>query len=229
VSLLLSPLDALAERLGLARTSELLVVAVTHSSYAAEHDCESNERLEFLGDAVVNLAIADLILTSYPELNEGSGSLVRSRVVNEASLALAAQRLDLASCLRIGRGVRKEHGLERPSLLADAFEAVVAALYLESGYEAAKSFVQSSLADAVAEAALRPGEIDPKTRLRQWSEATGLGSPVYDVVPEGPSHDVTFTATVSVNGVLLASGQGRSKKSAEVEAAEAAWKGRTDA
>jgi ribonuclease-3 len=73
VSLLLSPLDALAERLGLARTSELLVVAVTHSSYAAEHDCESNERLEFLGDAVVDLAIADLILTSYPELNEGSG------------------------------------------------------------------------------------------------------------------------------------------------------------
>jgi ribonuclease-3 len=229
VSLLLSPLDALAERLGLARTSELLVVAVTHSSYAAEHDCESNERLEFLGDAVVDLAIADLILTAYPELNEGSGSLVRSRVVNEASLALAAQRLELAGCLRIGRGVKKEHGLERPSLLADAFEAVVAALYLESGYEAAKRFVQSSLAEGVAEAALRPGEVDPKTRLRQWLEAAGIGTPVYDVVPEGPSHDVTFTATVSANGELLASGQGRSKKSAEVEAAEAAWKGRTDA
>jgi ribonuclease-3 len=229
VSLLLSPLDALAERLGLARRSELLVVALTHSSYAAEHGCESNERLEFLGDAVVDLAIADLILTAYPELNEGSGSLVRSRVVNEASLALAAQRLDLANCLRIGRGVKKEHGLERPSLLADAFEAVVAALYLEAGWEAARRFVQESLAGAVAEAALRPGEVDPKTRLRQWSEATGLGTPAYDVVAEGPSHDVTFTAAVHVAGEHLATGQGRSKKSAEVEAAEEAWKRRDDA
>ncbi len=229
MSLLLSPLDALAERLGLARSSELLVVAVTHSSYAAEHGCESNERLEFLGDAVVDLAIADLILTAYPELNEGSGSLVRSRVVNEASLAVAAQRLDLANCLRIGRGVKKEHGLARPSLLADAFEAVVAALYLESGWEAARRFVQESLKGAVAEAALRPGEVDPKTRLRQWSEATGQGTPVYDVVAEGPSHDVTFTAAVHVAGERLATGQGRSKKSAEVEAAEEAWKGRDDA
>jgi ribonuclease-3 len=229
VSLLLSPLDALAERLGLARRSELLVVALTHSSYAAEHGCESNERLEFLGDAVVDLAIADLIFTAYPELNEGSGSLVRSRVVNEASLAVAAQRLNLANCLRIGRGVKKEHGLERPSLLADAFEAVVAALYLEAGWAAARRFVQESLAGAVAEAALRPGEVDPKTRLRQWSEATGLGTPAYDVVSDGPSHDVTFTAAVHVAGEQLATGRGRSKKSAEVEAAEEAWKRRDDA
>jgi ribonuclease-3 len=139
VSLLLSPLDALAERVGLARASELLCVALTHSSYAAEHECESNERLEFLGDAVVDLAVADLIVTAYPALNEGSGSLVRSRVVNESSLAEAATRLDLASAMRIGRGVKKEHGLERPSLLADAFEAVVAAIYLENGYDAAKA------------------------------------------------------------------------------------------
>ena len=228
MSLLLSPLDALAERLGLARTSELLLVALTHSSYAAEHDCESNERLEFLGDAVVDLAVADLIITRYPELNEGTGSLVRARVVNEASLAHAAKRYDLADALRIGRGVRKEHGLERPSLLADAFEAVTAALYLERGYDVAKAFVQSSLADAVAEAALRPGEVDPKTRLRQWSEARGLGTPVYDVVADGPSHDTTFTANVEVAG-RSASGQGRSKKAAEANAADAAWEGHTDA
>ena len=197
-------------------------MALTHSSYAAEHDCESNERLEFLGDAVVDLAVADLIITRYPELNEGTGSLVRSRVVNEASLADAAKRYDLGRALRIGRGVRKEHGLERPSLLADAFEAVTAALYLEKGFSAAKEFVQSSLADDVAEAALRPGEVDPKTRLRQWSEAKGLGTPVYEVVADGPSHDVTFTATVEVAG-LAASAQGRSKKVAEANAADAAW------
>ncbi|MGD0691265.1 MAG: ribonuclease III domain-containing protein, partial [Acidimicrobiales bacterium] len=163
MSLLLSPLDALAERAGLSRESEILAVALTHSSYAAEHQCESNERLEFLGDAVVDLAVADLIVTAYPQLNEGSGSLVRSRVVNESSLAEAATTLDLASSIRVGRGVKKEHGLERPSLLADAYEALVAAIYLENGYDAAKTFVHESLADAVAEAALHPGDSDPKT------------------------------------------------------------------
>jgi ribonuclease-3 len=228
VSLLLSPLDALAERVGLSRTSELLGVALTHSSYAAEHECESNERLEFLGDAVVDLAVADLIVTAHPELNEGSGSLVRSRVVNEASLAEAATRLDLASAMRIGRGVKKEHGLERPSLLADAFEALVAAIYLENGYDAAKSFVHESLAEAVADAALRPGDGDPKTRLRQWSEANGLGTPDYEVTVSGPNHDAMYSALVRVADLVMGSGEGRSKKSAEARAAEAAW-GRRDA
>ena len=226
--MLQSQLDALAERVGLARASEVLAVAMTHSSYAAEHECESNERLEFLGDAVVDLAVADLIVTAYPELNEGSGSLVRSRVVNESSLAEAATRLDLASAMRIGRGVKKEHGLERPSLLADAYEALVAAIYLEQGYEAAKSFVHATLGDAVADAASRPGDSDPKTRLRQWSEANGLGTPDYDVTSSGPSHDATYRAVVRLARRAMGTGEGRSKKSAEASAAEDAW-GRRDA
>lgn len=226
--MLQSPLDSLAERVGLARASALLAVAMTHSSYAAEHECESNERLEFLGDAVVDLAVADLIVTAHPELNEGSGSLVRSRVVNESSLAEAATRLDLASAMRIGRGVKKEHGLERPSLLADAYEAVVAAIYLEKGYDAAKSFVQVTLGDAVADAASRPGDGDPKTRLRQWSEANGLGTPDYDVTSSGPSHDATYRAVVRIARREMGLGEGRSKKSAEARAAEDAW-GRRDA
>jgi len=226
--LLQSPLESVAERVGLARESELLRTALTHSSFAAEHGCESNERLEFLGDAVVDLAVADLIVTAYPELNEGSGSLVRSRVVNESSLAEAATQLDLASAMRIGRGVKKEHGLERPSLLADAYEAVVAAIYLENGYDAAKSFVHDKLRDAVADAASRPGDSDPKTRLRQWSEANGLGAPDYDVTSSGPSHDATYAAVVRIARRVMGSGQGRSKKSAEASAAEDAW-GRRDA
>lgn len=225
MSLLLSPHDALAERLGLTRSSEYLEIALTHSSYAAEHDCESNERLEFLGDAVVDLAVADLILKQHPELNEGTGSLVRSRVVNESSLADAASRIDLASFMRIGRGVKKEHGLERPSLLADAFEAVVAAIYLEKGYDAAKNFVQECLKDGVNEAARHPGEVDPKTRLRQWCEANALGSPSYEVSAEGPSHDTIYTAVVVVNG-RASSGTGRSKKAAEAVAADVAWRER---
>jgi ribonuclease-3 len=228
VSLLLSPLDALAERVGLARASGLLVIAVTHSSYAAEHGCESNERLEFLGDAVVDLAVADLIVAEYPELNEGSGSLVRSRVVNESSLAEAATRLELAGAMRVGKGVKKEHGLERPSLLADAFEALVAAIYLENGYGAAKSFVHEMLRDAVADAAATPGDSDPKTRLRQWSEANGLGTPDYDVTSSGPSHDAMYAAVVRISNKPMGAGEGRSKKSAEARAAEDAW-GRRDA
>ena len=214
--------------MGLARESELLRTALTHSSFAAEHGCESNERLEFLGDAVVDLAVADLIVTAYPELNEGSGSLARSRVVNESSLAAAATQLDLASAMRIGKGVKKEHGLERPSLLADAYEALVAAIYLENGYDSARSFVHDTLRDAVADAASRPGDSDPKTRLRQWSEANGLGTPDYDVTSSGPSHDATYAAVVRIARRAVGSGQGRSKKSAEASAAEDAW-GRRDA
>ena len=228
MNLLLSPLDALAERVGLSRESDVFSTALTHSSYAAEHGCESNERLEFLGDAVVDLAVADLIVTGYPELNEGSGSLVRSRVVNESSLAAAATRLDVASAMRIGRGVKKEHGLERPSLLADAFEALVAAIYLENGYDAAKSFVQDMLREDVADAASRPGDGDPKTRLRQWSEANGLGTPDYEVTSSGPSHDATFSAVVRLSRRIMGTGEASSKKGAEARAADDAW-GRRDA
>lgn len=206
--------------------SELLALAVTHSSYAAEHDCTSNELLEFLGDAVVDLAVADLIVTQYPELDEGSGSLVRSRVVNEASLARAAQRLNLGDYIRIGRGEVKSHGLERPSLLADAFEAIVAALYLEKGFDVAKAFVHSALAEDVASAALRPDDVDPKTRLRKWSESAGFGVPVYAVTFDGPAHETIFDATVSIGGIVRGTGQGRSKKNAETAAALSAWEHR---
>jgi ribonuclease III len=222
-------LDSVAERIGLVSTSSVLQTALTHSSYAAEHDVESNERLEFLGDAVVDLAIADLIVMRYPELDEGTGSLVRSRVVNEAALARAARAIDLGPALRVGRGVMKENGTERPSLLADAFEALVAAIYLERGYEAAKAFVQAALAEEVAEASRVPGDVDPKTQLRQWAEATGRGTPLYEVAEQGPSHDKTYVATVLVEGVVVASGEGRSKKSAEASAALAAWRDHVDA
>jgi ribonuclease III len=225
---MVSSLDVVAERLGLAGTSPLLLTALTHSSYASEHDAESNERLEFLGDAVVDLAIADLIVTKYPELNEGTGSLVRSRVVNEAALAGAARRLDLGDVLRVGKGVKKENGAQRPSLLADAFEAVVAALYLERGYDAAKLFVHAALDDDVAAAAKVPGDVDPKTQLRQWAESKGLGTPTYEVEASGPSHAVTFLATVRV-GDVVASGEGRSKKGAEADAALSAWREHADA
>jgi ribonuclease-3 len=212
---------ALAVQLGLEPGSLALRQALTHSSYAAEHGGDSNERLEFLGDAVVDLVVADHIVLSYPHLNEGSASVVRSRVVNEDSLATAARELSLGEYLRLGRGVVKEKGAERSSLLADAFEAVVAAVYLERGFEAAQDVILQRLRGAIAEASLSD-TLDDKTRLRRWAESQGMGGPVYEVTSTGPSHDVTFVATVSV-GTLLASASGSTKKRAEANAAAAAW------
>ncbi len=209
----------LAVRVGLDPNSAWLEVALTHSSYAAENECESNERLEFLGDAVVDLAVADLIVNDYPALDQGEGSLVRSRVVNEAALARAAERLDLATHVRLGKGEVKKGGRERPALLADAFEALVAALYLDRGYDAARSFVVDQLRADVAEAARTPKEVDPKARLTQWAQETGRGRPTYSVVAEGPSHSRTFTAVVSIDGVVRGRGEGTSKKTAEAAAA----------
>ena len=229
MSLLTSTLEALANHLGISPESELLHVALTHSSYAAEHDCISNERLEFLGDAVVDLAVADLITREYPELNEGTGSLVRSRVVNEGSLASLARRLELGSNIKVGKGEIKSGGTDRDSLLADAFEAVVAALYLENGFQSACDFVQAMMADDVSDASLAPDEVDPKTQLRQWSEQLGHGTPVYEVTGSGPLHATTFEATVRVGSLLVASGHGRSKKSAESQAAKAALERRINA
>ncbi|MDE3008838.1 MAG: ribonuclease III [Acidobacteriota bacterium] len=226
MSLSVSPLVDLAARVGLSPTSALLTTAMTHSSYAAEHGVTSNERLEFLGDAVVDLAIADLIVRDFPELDEGSGSLVRSKVVNESSLAEAARVLALGAVVRVGKGVQKENGRERPSLLADAFEALVAAIYLECGYELARDFVQRALRADVEAALTEPGAVDPKTRLRQWSEARGRGTPRYEVTADGPSHAVTFEARVFLVDEQWAVGHGRSKKAAEADAARRAWERR---
>ena len=218
---------ALAVQLGLAPGSRALRQALTHSSYVAEHEGESNERLEFLGDAVVDLAVADYIVGRFPQVNEGAASILRSRVVNEDSLADVARRLRLGELLRLGRGVLKEKGHERSSLLADAFEAVIAAVYLEAGYDAARDVVVEHLETAIV-AASHDDTLDPKTRLKRWAEGHGLGAPEYEVVSTGPPHDVTFVATVSV-GSTLASASGPSKKRAEVNAAAAAWEEVSDA
>lgn len=226
---LLSATDALARRLGLASDAPLLRTALTHSSYAAENGVVSNERLEFLGDAVVDLVVTDAIIRDYPSLDQGTGSLARSKVVNEATLAEAAERLGVAHAVLLGRGEQKSQGAFRPSQLADTFEALVAAVYLDRGYEAARDFVLGELGDALRDAAATPDEVDPKSRLRQWAEARGLGAPTYRVDGEGPSHATLFAAQVFVNGVLAGTGSGRSKKAAEVAAALAAWEGRNDA
>ena len=218
---------ALAVKLGLSPDSHALRQALTHSSYAAEHGGESNERLEFLGDAVVDLAVADYIVGRFPLVDEGAASVLRSRVVNEDSLAEVARHLHLGDLLRLGRGVIKERGHERSSLLADTFEAVVAAVYLEAGYDAARDVVVHHLESGIVKAS-HDDTLDPKTRLKRWAESRELGTPEYEVVANGPPHDVTFVATVSV-GTTLVSASGPSKKRAEINAAAAAWEEVSDA
>lgn len=220
---------SLAERLGFEAQSALFERAVTHSSYSGEHDVESNERLEFLGDAVVNLAIADAILRDYPQLNEGSGSLARSRVVNEESLAAVAREIGVPDVLRLGKGEAKSGGSTRPSLLADAFEAIIGALYLERGAHAAVQAVQELLAEALAEAARSRLVSDAKSQLRQWAESQGFGPPNYEVSVTGPDHDPTFHVRVTVDHAVVGEATGRSKKAAEIAAALVAWEGRRNA
>mgnify|MGYP003703562885 FL=1 len=226
---LTSVAKSLSERLGFAPDSPLFTRAVTHSSYAGEHGEESNERLEFLGDAVVNLAVADAILRDYPALNEGSGSLARSRVVNEQSLAAVAHDLGLPDVLRLGKGEMKSGGAYRPSLLADALEAVLGALYLECGAEVAIRTAHELLAPLLADAAASPLASDAKSQLRQWAESQGFGPPHYDVTVSGPDHDPLFFVRVSVDHAVVGEATGRSKKAAEVAAALAAWEGRRHA
>ena len=221
--MVITDLVTFAQTIGLSAESPVLEEALTHSSYAAEHDCASNERLEFLGDAVLGLIVAEYVLATYPEFNEDRASVLRTRVVNEDALADCARAIALGGVVRVGRGEIKQHGYERASLLADAFEAVIAALYLDRGYEAARDFVLDALADTIAEAAAAGSTMDPKSQLVQWSLRSGHGNPIYTVVAHGVAPEVTFVADV-VAGPVSGRGEARSKKKAELAAASAAWK-----
>ncbi|MEI6710013.1 MAG: ribonuclease III [Actinomycetota bacterium] len=213
----------LSARLGVSTENEMLLVALTHSSYAKEHHATSNERLEFLGDAIVDLIVAQHLYSAFPTIDEGEATIARSQVVNEAALARFARVLDLGSLLRVNKGVEREGGRERDSILADAFEAVIAAVYLERGLEHTTEVLLSLLGQAIAEAVAHPMHADPKAQLRKWSESNGKGQPTYEVTADGPSHAVQFVAQVLIGGEVIATGQGTSRKSAEAQAALTAW------
>jgi ribonuclease-3 len=202
---------------------DLLKTALTHSSYAHEVGgaVAFNERLEFLGDAVVQLAVTDWLYRRHPEWGEGRLSEARASVVRESSLAKASRRLGLGRRLRLGRGEALTGGRDKPSLLADAFEAVVGACYLSMGVEGAAKMVVAALQDALdASEHLRR---DYKTLLAERVIRTG-SVPRYQVVEEsGPEHDKRFTVSVCWGGAEQGRGSGRSKKEAEQAAAAAAW------
>lgn len=200
---------------------ELLVRALTHVSYERRKGAGHNEVLEFLGDAVLGLAVSDLLMRHNPEKNEGDLSRMRAGLVNSAVLAEKAAALKLGPLLRLGKGEERSDGRGKPSILAGAFEALLGAVYQDGGYEAARRIVERYFVADVAERNL--GQQDFKTRLQEISQMLFHEPPVYRIVAElGPDHDKCFVTEIAVGGKILGKGQGKSKKQSEQEAAECA-------
>ena len=218
-------LTGLADRLGHDfGDPELLSRALAHRSWCAETPGNpSNERLEFLGDAVLGLVVTDHVFRTYPDLPEGELAKVRASVVSAAALADVAAELDLGRALLLGKGEDASGGREKPSILADALEAVIGAVYLDGGWESAADVLLGLLGDRIAAAAAGPGGQDYKTRLQELSARSFEDVPSYVVVDEGPDHAKRFFATVVLGGRPRGRGEGRSKKQAEQAAARCAW------
>ena len=229
MAIAVSPIVELESVLGHTfRDPRLLLQALTHSSRIPERTAEDspgdNEKLEFLGDAVLELLVSEELVQTFPEWSEGQLSKSRARLVNAASLCIAAQRLDLGKHLRLSRGEEKTGGRSKPALLADAYEAIVAAIYLDAGLDAARRFVRKSLIAGVfmaaGDALMRP---DHKSALQELLQARGMSPCNYRVVEEaGPDHQKTFRVEVRITPEITAAGSGRTKKEAEQAAAVAA-------
>jgi ribonuclease III len=210
------------------RDPQWLHQALMHSSRiperAAEEPAESNEKLEFLGDAVLELVVSEELVREFPDWSEGQLSKSRARLVNATAISLSAQRLGLGKYLRLGRGEEKTGGRAKPALLADAYEALIAAIYLDGGIEAARGFVRRSLVEgAIAVEAERLGHTDHKSALQEFLQSRGMAPGAYHVISEsGPDHQKTFRVEVRIAGQVTAMGCGRTKKEAEQSAAIAA-------
>lgn len=201
---------------------ELLRRALIHRSYAAEEGVpESYERLEFLGDAVLQLSITHHLFNEYPELSEGEMAKVRAAVVNERTLADLARRMNLGSLVLLGRGEELTGGADKDSILADVIESLLGAIYLEAGFEATRSIIMNLWLPLVSDRATSPGEADYKTRLQEILARQGV-RPRYVIAEDGPEHAKVFSAQVFADGQLLGRGEGTSKKRAEQAAAAAA-------
>jgi ribonuclease III len=218
----------LLDALGVELPGDLLFLALTHRSYAYEHGgLPTNERLEFLGDSVLGLVVTDELYRSHPDLPEGQLAKLRASVVNMTSLAKVARSLGdggVGPHLLLGRGEQTTGGREKDSILADALEALLGAVHLGLGLDAAATLVHRLFDPLLAESATRGAALDWKTSLQELGAAQGLGAPTYAVEDDGPDHAKTFTAVVLLDGTPYGRGTGRTKKAAEQEAAETAWR-----
>lgn len=211
-------------QLGVQLDAELLVLAVTHRSYAYENGgLPTNERLEFLGDSVLGVVVTEALYRTHPDLPEGQLAKLRASIVNMHALAGVARTIGLGALLRVGRGEELTGGRDKASILADAVEALLGAVYLEHGLEPAREVVERLFADLIHAAPRLGAGLDWKTSLQELAAAGGLGVPDYRVSEEGPDHAKTFSAEVLVGGNALGTGSGKTKKEAEQQAASTAY------
>lgn len=217
----------LIEALGVDVGADLLTLALTHRSYAYEHGgLPTNERLEFLGDAVLGLTITDELFHRHPGHSEGDLAKLRAFVVNTQALAGVARDLTpdgLGSYLLLGRGEMNTGGADKSSILADGMESLLGAVYLQHGIDTARKVILRLFGALLDRAPDQGAGLDWKTSLQELCAAKGLGSPTYVVTSTGPDHDKQFTATVIVKDIERGTGVGRSKKEAEQKAAAEAW------
>jgi len=218
----------LLDALGISLEPALLKLSLTHRSFAYENGgLPPNERLEFLGDAVLSLVVTDHLYTTHPDLPEGTLAKLRASVVNMHALARVARGLGdggLGAHLLLGKGEELTGGRDKASILADGLEALIGAVYIEHGVEVARKVVHHLFDVLLAEAPLRGAGLDWKTSLQELTASAGLGVPEYKVEDTGPDHRKEFTAAVLVGGRSLGTGTGSTKKEAEQKAAETAWR-----
>jgi len=207
---------------------ELLAQALIHRSYLNEttgRGLNSNERLEFLGDAILELVISEWPFSQFPQYPEGILTNLRSNIVRTTALARIAQELAVGEHILLSKGERNSHGSENPSILADTLEAIIGAIYLDQGNKAAKKFIREKFRSLIKEVSQKSQYKDAKSLLQEKLQAESKETPVYKTLKEeGPDHDKSFTLGVYANGRLLAKGTGKSKQLAEEAAAQKALK-----
>ena len=214
----------LNDKLGVVIEPSLLELAFTHRSFAYESSSkETNERLEFLGDSVLGLIVTEELYKRYPDFDESRLSPLRSGVVNMRALADIARELDLGTYIRLGKGEEVTGGRDKNSLLADALEAVIGAIYLQCGFAICTQIVRRLISSTLDSAVARGAGLDGKTALQELVAALNKGVPEYVVTEDGPDHDKNFTAVALVSGVSISEGSGKSKREAEQIAARIAY------
>ena len=205
------------------KNKQLLRNALTHTSYAYENNVDSNEKLEFLGDSILEFLSSKYLYNNYPKLSEGEMTKVRATIVCEESLYEVAKKHNFSDFLNLGKSELASHTEARPAIMADAVEAVIAAMYFDGGLEIAEKFIVENLKEAAKIASMHVGEKDYKTVLQEILQKNGDVKIEYTIVKEsGPDHDKSFTSEVKCNNKYLATGEGRTKKAAEMKAAKIA-------
>jgi ribonuclease-3 len=213
-------LDALGKALGVEIEPQLLELALTHRSYSYENGRgPNNERLEFLGDAILGFLVTSHIHDHFSDMDEGNLTKLKNAVVSAPALAQAASSINLGEYLLLGKGEIQTGGREKMNLLADTFEAVLGAAYVSKGLEAAKTIVDQHILPLLDSAEDLLLSADPKTTLLESMQQQGKAAPVYQTTHEGPDHERTFFANLIIDGIVVASASGRSRKQAETNAA----------